>query len=152
AGIVAFSLLGFLEAPPVVWGAVVAVALFLLIDRRSAVWQAPALAIMLIVLGLESVIATDSWSPYYKIRLIPQPSGAITLLVNGIPHQTIEAASRKLDVVSIYVIPYTRMRATPNNVLIVGDGNGDDVAIAVRLGARHVDAVAIDPGIHAVGV
>jgi spermine/spermidine synthase len=151
AGIVAFSLLGFLEAPPVVWGAVVAVALFLLIDRRSAVWQAPALGIMLIVLGLESAVATDSWSPYYKIRLIPQPSGAITLLVNGIPHQTIEAASRKLDVVSIYGIPYTRMRTTPNNVLIVGAGTGDDVAIALRLGAGHVDAVEIDPRIHAIG-
>ena len=152
AGIVAFSLLGFLEAPPVIWGAVVAVGLFMLIDRRSALWQVPALAIMLTVLGLESVVATDSWSPYYKIRLIPQPSGAITLLVNGIPHQTIEAASRKLDVVSIYGIPYTRMRATPNNVLIVGAGTGDDVAIALRLGARHVDAVEIDPRIHAIGV
>ena len=152
AGIVAFSLLGFLEAPPVVWGAVVAAGLFMLIDRRSALWQVPALAIMLTVLGLESVVATDSWSPYYKIRLIPQPSGAITLLVNGIPHQTIEAASRKLDVVSIYGIPYTRMRATPNNVLIVGAGTGDDVAIALRLGARHVDAVEIDPRIHAIGV
>ncbi|TMF22684.1 MAG: spermidine synthase [Chloroflexi bacterium] len=152
AGIIAFSLLGFLEAPPVVWGAVVAVGLFMLIDRRSALWQVPALAIMLTVLGLESVVATDSWSPYYKIRLIPQPSGAITLLVNGIPHQTIEAASRKLDVVSIYGIPYTRMRATPNDVLIVGAGTGDDVAIALRLGARHVDAVEIDPRIHAIGV
>ena len=152
AGIVAFSLLGFLEAPPVVWGAVVAAGLFMLIDRRSALWQAPALAIMLTVLGLESVVATDSWSPYYKIRLIPQPSGTITLLVNGIPHQTIEAASRKLDVVSIYGIPYTRMRATPNDVLIVGAGTGDDVAIALRLGARHVDAVEIDPRIHAIGV
>src|SRR5207244_12890968 len=83
AGIIAFSLLGFLEAPPVVWGAVVAVGLFMLIDRRSALWQVPALAIMLTVLGLESVVATDSWSPYYKIRLIPQPSGAIPLLANG---------------------------------------------------------------------
>src|SRR5438552_4103939 len=152
AGIITFSLLGFLEAPPVVWGAVVAVGLFMLIDRRSALWQVPALAILLTVLGLESVVATDSWSPYYKIRLIPQPSGAITLLVNGIPHQTIEAASRKLDVVSIYGIPYTRMRATPNDVLIVGAGTGDDVAIALRLGARHVDAVEIDPRIHAIGV
>src|SRR2546421_7093637 len=151
AGIITFSLLGFLEAPPVVWGAVVAAGLFMLIDRRSALWQVPALAIMLTVLGLESVVATNSWSPYYKIRLIPQTSGAITLLVNGIPHQTIEAASRKLDVVSIYGIPYTRMRTTPNNVLIVGAGTGDDVAIALRLGAGHVDAVEIDPRIHAIG-
>src|SRR5438128_10059765 len=152
AGIVAFSVLGFLEVPPVVWGAVVALALFLLVDRRSAVWQTPVLAIMLLILGLESAVATDSWSPYYKIRLIPQPSGAITLLVNGIPHQTIEAASRKLDVVSIYGLPYTRARTRPNNVLIVGAGTGDDLAIALRLGAQHVDAVQIDPRIHAIGL
>src|SRR2546423_1356049 len=44
------------------------------------------------------------------------------------------------------------MRATPNDVLIVGAGTGDDVAIALRLGARHVDAVEIDPRIHAIGV
>src|SRR5438132_6874120 len=66
AGIVAFSLLGFLEAPPVVWGAVVAVGLLMLIDRRSVLWQTPALAIMLTVLGLEPVVATDSWRTYYK--------------------------------------------------------------------------------------
>jgi len=72
--------------------------------------------------------------------------------VNGIPHQTIEAASRKLDVVSIYGLPYTRTRTRPNNVLIVGAGTGDDVAIALRLGAQHVDAVEIDPRIHAIGV
>src|SRR6202011_2321943 len=33
-----------------------------------------------------------------------------------------------------------------------GAGTGDDVAIALRLGARHVDAVEIDPRIHAIGV
>src|SRR5256714_8936826 len=56
AGIVAFSLLGFLEAPPFVWGAVVAAAFFLLIDRRRAPWQAPALAAMPTLLCLESAV------------------------------------------------------------------------------------------------
>jgi hypothetical protein len=152
AGIVSFSALAFLEAPPLVWGAVVAAALLLLIDRRRAFWQAPALAAMLAILGLESAVPTDSWSPYYKIRLNPHPSGAITLLVNGIPHQTIDSAQRRLDQVPIYGLPYRYARATPNSVLIVGAGTGDDVAIALRLGARHVDAVEIDPRIHAIGV
>src|SRR5439155_13964639 len=60
--------------------------------------------------------------------------------------------SRKLDVVPIYGLPYTRTRTRPNNVLIVGAGTGDDVAIALRLGAQQVDAVEIDPRIHAIGV
>jgi hypothetical protein len=152
AGIVAFSILAFLEAPPLVWGAVVAAAFFLLIGRRLGLVQIAALAVMLIVLGLESVVATDSWSPYYKIRLIPHPSGAVTLLVNGIPHQTIDSAQRRLEAVPIYGLPYQHTRATPASVLIVGAGTGDDVAIALRLGAQHVDAVEIDPRIHAIGV
>ena len=152
AGIIAFSALAFLEAPPFVWGAVVAAAFFLLIDRRRALWQAPALAAMLTLLGLESAVPTDSWSPYYKIRLNPHPSGAVTLLVNGIPHQTIDLAQRRLDQVPIYGLPYQHRRAIPASVLIVGAGTGDDVAIALRLGAQHVDAVEIDPRIHDIGV
>ena len=151
AGIVTFSILAFLEAPPVLWGAVVASAFFLLIGRH-ALGQMAALAVLLILLGLESVVATDSWSPYYKIRLIPHPSGAVTLLVNGIPHQTIDSAQRRLEAVPIYGLPYQHTRATPASVLIVGAGTGNDVAIALRLGARHVDAVEIDPRIHAIGV
>ena len=152
AGIITFSILAFLEAPPVVWGAVVAATLFLLVDRRRALWQAPALAAMLTLLGLESAVPTDSWSPYYKIRLNPHPSGAVTLLVNGIPHQTIDLAQRRLDQVPIYGLPYQHRRAIPASVLIVGAGTGDDVAVALRLGAQHVDAVEIDPRIHDIGV
>lgn len=152
AGIVTFSVLAFLEAPPVVWGAVVAGAFFLLIDRRRALWSSAALVVMLLLLGLESLVATDSWSPYYKIRLNPHPSGAVTLLVNGVPHQTIDSALRRLDEVPLYGLPYRYTRAAPNNVLVVGAGTGDDVAIALRLGAQHVDAVEIDPRIHEIGV
>jgi hypothetical protein len=152
AGIGTFSILAFLQAPPVVWGAVVTAAFLVLIGVRRALWPAPALALMLILLGLESAVSTDSWSPYYKIRLIPHPSGAITLLVNGIPHQTIDSAQRRLDEVPLYGLPYRYTRAAPNNVLIVGAGTGDDVAISLRLGAQHVDAVEIDPRIHDIGV
>src|SRR2546428_476398 len=151
-GIIAFSILAFLEAPPLVWGAIVAVALYALIGGRLALRQAPVLAIMLTLLGLESAVPTDSWSPYYKIRLNPHPSGAVTLLVNGIPHQTIDSAQRRLDEVPIYGLPYQHRKATPTSVLIVGAGTGDDVAIALRLGAQHVDAVEIDPRIHYIGV
>jgi SAM-dependent methyltransferase len=152
AGIIAFTILAFLGAPPVVWGVVVAAAFLLLIGRPRAIAQVAALAVMLILLGLESVVATDSWSPYYKIRLIPHPSGAVTLLVNGIPHQTIDLAQRRLEAVPIYGLPYQHTRTKPASVLIIGAGTGDDVAIALRLGARHVDAVEIDPRIHAIGV
>jgi len=152
AGIMAFSVLSFLGAPPLAWGAVVAVALALLVDRRNHIWQLPVLAIMLTLLGIESAVPTDSWSPYYKIRLITQSSGAVTLLVNGIPHQTMEPAARRLDTVTLYGLVYQRTRSTPKNLLIVGAGTGVDVAVALREGVQHVDAVEIDPRIHAIGV
>ena len=151
AGIIAFSALSFLGAPPFAWGVVVAVTLVLLADRRSRVWQLPVLAIMLVLLGIESLVPTDSWSPYYKIRLITQPSGAVTLLVNGIPHQTMEPAARRLQTVP-YGLIYQRTRSTPKDVLIVGAGTGVDVAIVLLHGVQHVDAVEIDPRIHAIGV
>src|SRR5438445_2880719 len=107
---------------------------------------------MLAILALESVVPTDSWSPYYKIRLNPHPSGAITLLATGLPHQTSDLAQRRLDQVPISGLPYHHRSAIPASVLIVGAGTGDDVAIALRLGTQHVDAVEIDPRIHDIGV
>jgi len=152
AGIIAFSVLSFLGAPPFAWGVVVAALLVLLLDRRSRVWQLPILAIMLVLLGLESIVPTDSWSPYYKIRLITQPSGAVTVLVNGIPHQTMEPAARRLDTVTLYGLVYQRTRSIPKDVLIVGAGTGVDVAVALREGVQHIDAVEIDPRIHDIGL
>ena len=152
AGIITFTVLSFLGAPPVAWGVVVAVALLLLVDRRTRTWQLPVLAVMLLLLGLESLVPTDSWSPYYKIRLIRQPSGAVTLLVNGIPHQTMEPAARRLSTVPLYGLVYQRTRTKPKTLLIVGAGTGVDVAVALREGVQHVDAVEIDPRIHAIGL
>jgi hypothetical protein len=151
AGIVAFSVLSFVGAPPLAWGAVAAAALLLLADRRSRIWQLPVLAVMLVLLGLESVVPTDSWSPYYKIRLITRPSGAVSLLVNGIPHQTMEPADTRLKTLTLYGLAYQRTRAIPKSVLIVGAGTGVDVAVALKEGVQHVDAVEIDPRIHAIG-
>ena len=151
AGIVAFSILSFLGAPPVAWGAVVALVLLLLANPRHRVWQVPVLALMVVLLGLESLVSTDSWSPYYKIRLITQPSGAVSLLVNGIPHQTMEPAARRLNTLTLYGLIYQRTRSIPKDVLIVGAGTGVDVSVALKEGVQHVDAVEIDPRIHAIG-
>src|SRR6202022_1290961 len=72
-------------------------------------------------------------------------------LVNGIPHQTMEPAARRLNTVTLYGLIYQRMRSTPKDVLIVGAGTGVDVAIVLLQGVQHVDAVEIDPRIHATG-
>jgi spermine/spermidine synthase len=152
AGIVAFSILSFLGAPPLAWGAVVAVTLYLLLEPPRRIWQTVPLVAVVGLLAAESLTPSDSWSPYYKIRLIPRDSGDTTVLVNGVPHQTIESAERRLSLIPLYGLPYQRVRQAPGDVLIIGAGTGDDVAIALRQGVRHVDAVEIDPRIHDIGV
>jgi SAM-dependent methyltransferase len=54
---------------------------------------------------------------------------------------------------AIYGAPYAHRTDAPlDNVLVVGAGSGSDVAIALAKGARHVDAVDIDPRLVKIGV
>jgi SAM-dependent methyltransferase len=50
-----------------------------------------------------------------------------------------------------YNLPFRIPGFSYNDILIVGAGTGNDVAAALRLGARHVDAVDIDPEILRLG-
>ena len=152
AGIAAFSLLSFAGAPPLAWGAVVAAAI-LILEWRSLKWfQVGGLAALVVMLGLETALSGDQWSPYYRVSLSRYPNGSVSVLVNGIPHQTIESAASRRQTVPLYFLPYQRVRVRPRSVLIVGAGTGTDVAIALSEGATHVDAVEIDPLLHELGV
>jgi len=152
AGIVAFTLLSFLGAPPVVWGIVVTVVFTVLYGRSLRYIHAIALIGMVVVLGHETLTPQFSWSPYYKISVFQIAPGIRSLDVNGIPHQFIESTADRRRTEPAYFLPYQRLRSNPlHNVLIVGAGNGGDVAIALAAGAKHVDAVEIDPLIYQIG-
>ena len=148
-GIAAFSLLSFLDAKPVVWALIVAVVMLLLYGRRTGLLQIVAVVALVMLLWSESLSSTDIWSPYYRISYAKAGDG-YSVNVNGIPHQNITPA-RELQ--KVYSQPYLDAPANPlNNVLIVGAGTGDDVANALRNGARHIDAVEIDPQLYQLGV
>ena len=52
----------------------------------------------------------------------------------------------------LYTTLYERVPAAPlDDVLIIGAGSGNDVAVALAKGARHVDAVEIDPRLYELG-
>ncbi len=108
---------------------------------------------MLVLLGHESFVPGDSWSPYYKISVFDaKTAGVKALNVNGIPHQLIESTAQRRAREPVYFLPYRRVLSNPlRNVLIIGAGNGADVAIALAAGAKHVDAVEIDPRIYQIG-
>jgi Spermine/spermidine synthase domain len=148
-GIAAFTLIAFLGLPPVAWGAVVAALFLLLVPRRVLVMVAVAAAVLLVALATEQKPGI-SWSPYYKISVVPG-KGFYAVSVNGIPHQTISTVRQRLRREPLYGTPYKRHVGTLNNVLIVGAGTGTDVAIALAHGAHHVDAVEIDPRLYELG-
>ena len=149
-GVATFALLSWLELPPVVWfGVAFAAALPFLVDHQrfrlsSAVNVVLLLASLFIVYRMES---GSLWSPYYRITLFQD--GADTVVeVNNIFHQSMAPVDKKEY---FYQWPYTVFGDTFDDVLILGAGTGTDVAAALRHGARHVDAVEIDPVILRLG-
>ena len=155
AGIIAFSALSFAWAPPLAWGAAVTIVFILLQANRRWVVQGAALAAMLVFLGAETFTPRFSWSPYYKVTQVRTSATNITIYVNGIPHQgTGDMLHDPNQVNGARQWPY--QDAGPHNpldnVLIVGAGNGNDVAVALAHGVKHVDAVEIDPRLYQIGV
>lgn len=148
-GIVAFTALSFLDAPPLGWGLVAAGAFVALHYHRLPKLPAAAVLVLLVLLGAESRSAGVSWSPYYKIR-VQNHADRIDISVNGIPHQTIQDVAKVS--LGVRAVPYERSVGNRlRHVLIVGAGNGNDVAVALARGAKSVDAVEIDPSIAAIG-
>jgi Spermine/spermidine synthase domain len=149
-GIAAFSALSFLDAKPLAWGIITAVVLLALYGRRIGLIPLAALACVAGLLTAQSLASRDLWSPYYRITVgAKTQANTIPVLVNGIPHQAITAAAKRP---AIFYQPYSQAPRNPlNNVLVVGAGTGNDVAGALRMGAKHVDAVEIDPLIYKLG-
>jgi hypothetical protein len=152
AGIAAFSLLSFLWAPPVVWGAIAAIAFLSVCDRPVRLVQFAGAAALVAALGAESLVPQYSWSPYYKLAVFQFGPGVVAISANGIPHQVILPLEKYSVKNALYLLPYqARTSKRLDRVLVVGAGNGVDTAIALRHGARRVDSVEIDPRIYQIG-
>lgn len=148
-GIVGFTALSYLGAPPIVWAAVVAGLLMVLLPSLRGADRL-ALVGTVVVLGVQSFAGNLSWSPYYQVTL-SNVDGRGHIAVNGIPHQTIQPVA--FLETTLYALPYTLLEhPEPDRVLVVGAGSGNDVALALANGAGHVDAVEIDPRIWELGV
>jgi hypothetical protein len=148
AGVIGFTVVSFLRAPPVVWGLIASAVLLYLYRPRIKLLQVASLVAMVVILGLETLAPGASWSPYYKVTVEDEDTDAPFVRVNGVPHQAIFATNDD----SLYARVYETARPERlDEVLIVGAGTGNDVATALEQGARHIDAVEIDPRLHEVG-
>jgi len=155
AGIAAFSVLSFLNQPPATWAVVAGVGLIVLLLPRARWWQLGAVAGIIVLLVLESLTPGQMWSPYSKLTIQKHGGSApaIAVRANNIPYQTAVSVTSMRQRQPFYFYPYRHVtRASLGNVLIIGAGTGNDVAVALSQGARHIDAVEIDPLLlHRVG-
>ena len=165
AGIWVFAGMAFLWLPPRVWFAG-AFAVLLWIERprlKTALAGAALLALGLWLLGFKMIPSVRTlWSPYQKLDVRSWGHRQYTIYVNNTGYMTIanmtpallarnpniKAIYRKI---SSYDAPF-RFASHMGRVLIVGAGAGNDAAAALRNGARHVDAVEIDPVIYHLGL
>jgi hypothetical protein len=150
AGIVGFSLLSFLQLPPLAWGIVAALGFIALwLPRLPGFAQLAALVVLIVVLAIESFTPGLSWSPYYKISAIRNPNlgNQYQIDVNGVPHQAHQSAENAPGKGLYDVVKDDHL----DNVLVIGAGGGNDVSVALRHGAKHVDAVEIDPRLLELG-
>jgi len=155
AGIVGFTAISFVEAPPVAWFFVaLAGVAYLLHQGGRLTWlRGLGLAALLAMVATPiTVYKRDSqlrWSPYYAI-LYEKPDRQI--IVNTISHQAMVPYEKKGATYSLVHLLQQHSGGKPfEDVLVIGAGSGNDVAHALRFGARRVDAVEIDPVILDIG-
>lgn len=159
SGSLLFAAGSALILPPTAWMATVSVGLVillaLLVSARAAVSGALTCVVVVAAvcwLGLGSV-----WSPYYRIQIGEEEKGGTNIIVNQIFHQSMvdfsdasRAESGQVDrLYRKFALPSTIVH--PRNVLVLGAGTGNDVAVALSEGAERVVAVEIDPVIQKIG-
>jgi spermidine synthase len=129
-------------------------------QTRRLGWIALTALPLLLVIYLAAFVPTHNdypgqttaqqfWSPYYRIDF---KQADLSLSVNLIYHQ--QMVSRN-ETFPAYALPHLLNRDAGRpafeNVMIIGAGSGNDVSRALQWGAKHVDAVEIDPAIYRLG-
>ena len=155
AGVIAFGACSWLQLPPTAWFGVAFLAAVPLLVRpapgesRPRMWVvAGSLVCLGVAFGIVQVMAQGTmWSPYYKVVMRSQGPDTV-VEVNNIFHQSMAPLDQKEY---FYQWPYMAFGDTFDDVLVLGAGSGTDVAAALRHGAKHVDAVEIDPAIIRLG-
>ena len=150
-GIMLFTLLSFLSTPSFVWFIIISL-IFIYLYAHKKIWKIlyATVTLSLIILYVYGTNQGVIWSPYYRISLTGEyPSYVIN--VNNITHQAMIPA-RNLE--GLYYALYDQSgKKDFKDILIIGAGNGVDVAAALIRNPElnSIDAVEIDPKINEIG-
>ncbi|PWT86702.1 MAG: hypothetical protein C5B58_00955, partial [Acidobacteria bacterium] len=155
AGIVAFSVLSFLQTPPIVWFAVTCTGIGYLLCQDKALTWLHTLALIALLIGVTVPTLVYNylghemrWSPYYAVN---RKDNDIT--VNTIGHQSMEPFDKSGGAYSLIHLLQQHSGGKPfQDVLIIGAGSGNDLDHALRFEVGRIDAVEIDPVIQDIGI
>lgn len=156
AGIISFSALSMVQAPPAVWFLIVDVGVgYLLYHTGKLILpRALVLAALPLFLAVQGILVQDGiiqrWSPYYAVSY-NKASGDIG--VNAMGHQAMVPFERSGSPYSLVYLLQAHSGGRPfHDVLIIGAGSGNDIAHALHFGVTRIDAVEIDPVIQDIGM
>jgi len=154
AGILGFGLASYYRTSPLTWF-LISTSICLYFVNRSRILQfGGCLGILLAVAlfpgyGIDTGKSEILWSPYYKVFYDTETGGIET---NNMGHQYMVPIRERAPA---YVLPHLLNRDAGGmpfeDVMIVGAGSGNDVQAALTQGAKHVDAVEIDPVLYEIG-
>ncbi|HVY98745.1 MAG TPA: methyltransferase domain-containing protein [Dongiaceae bacterium] len=154
AGLAGFVLLSSLHLSPWLWFLIgFAPLLYWLRDRRARrIGGAFVVATALFgAFGLHYTV----WSAYQKLVGRDMPHGYRIDISDAFYQAAFDLSPKSIQELGYNPLPHYEWefegRGNADRVLIVGAGSGNDVAAALRSGARHVDAVDIDGAIVELG-
>ncbi len=161
-GVVLMLGTSFLWTPPVIWFSLcfLGFAAFQVFRRRALVAAGLAALAAVCVLTWPTEPGWERiYSPYQLLERGAGDRGLMMIRAAGHYYQRVHDLSyplqaqsrRERQLGSYYELPYRLRSNPPERVAIVGSGAGNDVAAALRAGARSVDAIEIDPAIQEIG-
>ena len=158
-GVVLTLVASFLWTPPLVWFALCFLAILLFTLRTPSLMMVGLsfTVVCTIVLAWPvDPLWNRVYSPYQLLEIGRSEDTGLTLIrAAGHYYQriydfSVAQSTRWSRVQGYYDFPY-KAHPTLADVAVVGAGTGNDVAAALRSGAKHVEAIEIDPVIQLTG-
>jgi predicted membrane-bound spermidine synthase len=163
-GVVLMFLVSFLWTPPVVWFALSFLAmLYFLVRKPLSLLSGIGLAVagLIILAWPVNPLWNKIYSPYQQLEIGYGKDGLMVIRAAGQYYQRVRnlrvpavGSSEDHDLTLVrnyYDLPF-KIQPGQNDIAIVGAGSGNDVAAGLRAGARHIDAIEIDPAILGAGM
>ena len=158
-GVLLMFAVSFLWTPPAIWFALCFMTILPFLvpkSRNLLIGIAVAVVGLLILVWPVNPLWNKIYSPYQQLEIGYGKDGLMVIRAAGQYYQRVRnlpspAPGTTGDpelrpVRDYYDLPFN-IHPGHNDIAIVGAGSGNDVAAALRSGARHVDAIEIDPAI-----